>query len=421
MTTHDIAIVGAGAAGLAAAHRARELGLTFVLLEASHRIGGRAYTEEVAPGIPFDLGCHWLHSASLNPFVAVADRLGIAYERLIGWPRRMFREGRWFESDALGDWDAYYERADEAIEAAAAAGRDISIAEATERDSPWTAFYDYFTTLGTSKDSDEVCVFDVADYHDTGENWPVRDGYGTLVARWAADIPVTLNARAQTIAWGGPLVRIATPKGTVEARAAVIAVGTGVLGHGDIRFDPPLPAWKRDAIDALPLGNHNRICIVFDRDVFGPGVRGNTIKLGDDEPMSFQVMPFGFPLAIGVTGGRFADWLERAGAAASVDHALQRLKAAYGNDVAKHVVKSSVTAWGGDPWTHGAYSAHKPGAGRRRADLARPVDGRLFFAGEAASTRFFSTCHGAYLTGLAAAEDAAATLAGAGNAAAAAQ
>lgn len=410
MTNVDIAIIGAGAAGLSAAKRARELGLTCVLLEASHRIGGRAYTEEVMPGVPFDLGCHWMHSASLNPFVPIADRLGIAYERLVGWPRRMYVDGVWTESENLGAWDAYAEQAEHDIQAAVREGRDVSIAEATDRESPWATFFDYFTSLGASVDADQVAATDMADYNDTGENWPVKDGYGTLVARWAADVPVTLNAKVERIQWGGPGVRVVTAKGTIEAAAAVVAVGNGVLGHGDIRFDPPLPAWKRDAIDAVPLGDHNRICVVFDKDVFGKTVRGITVKLGDDEPMSFQVMPFGFPLAIGVTGGRFADWLERAGQAASTDHALERLKAAFGNDIARHVVKSSVTAWRGDPWTHGAYSAQQPGTGRRRADLARPIDGRLFFAGEATSTRFFSTCHGAYLTGIAAAEDAAAVL-----------
>ncbi len=63
VTDTEVAIVGAGAAGLAAARTLTDLGVPFVLLEAAHRIGGRAYTEEVAPGAPFDLGCHWMHSA----------------------------------------------------------------------------------------------------------------------------------------------------------------------------------------------------------------------------------------------------------------------------------------------------------------------------------------------------------------------
>ncbi|HEX9743517.1 MAG TPA: NAD(P)-binding protein, partial [Nitrospiraceae bacterium] len=72
----DVAVVGAGAAGLGAGRRLKELGASFALFEAAHRIGGRGYTEEIAPGVAFDLGCHWMHSASLNPFVAMAEAAG---------------------------------------------------------------------------------------------------------------------------------------------------------------------------------------------------------------------------------------------------------------------------------------------------------------------------------------------------------
>ena len=80
----DVVIVGAGAAGVSAAKAARSRGLSFVVLEASSRIGGRAFTREFGPGQPFDLGCHWMHSASLNPFVGIADRLGFRYPRESG-------------------------------------------------------------------------------------------------------------------------------------------------------------------------------------------------------------------------------------------------------------------------------------------------------------------------------------------------
>src|ERR1700742_2517844 len=102
MSDVDLIIIGAGAAGLAAARTARETGLTCHLLEASHRIGGRAYTEELAPGIPFDLGCHWMHSASLNPFVPIADRLSFHYRKNGAWRPNAFKDGRW-ATDAEND------------------------------------------------------------------------------------------------------------------------------------------------------------------------------------------------------------------------------------------------------------------------------------------------------------------------------
>ena len=71
-SNYQLLIIGAGAAGIGAAHAARNAGLDVLLVEASHRVGGRGLTEELAPGIPWDLGCHWLHSADINPLTKVA-------------------------------------------------------------------------------------------------------------------------------------------------------------------------------------------------------------------------------------------------------------------------------------------------------------------------------------------------------------
>src|SRR5260370_25124992 len=72
----DVAIIGAGAAGLGAAHALKKSGLSFIVLEARDRVGGRAHTIQAAPGITFDLGCGWLHSADQNSFVEIAQALG---------------------------------------------------------------------------------------------------------------------------------------------------------------------------------------------------------------------------------------------------------------------------------------------------------------------------------------------------------
>jgi monoamine oxidase len=79
MATYDLVIVGAGAAGLSAAKRARERGLDVVVFEAMDRIGGRAHTDTSVFGIPWDRGCHWLHSASVNPMRELADAYGFRY------------------------------------------------------------------------------------------------------------------------------------------------------------------------------------------------------------------------------------------------------------------------------------------------------------------------------------------------------
>ena len=399
----DVVIVGAGAAGLSAAKTAAQRGLSFVLLEASHRIGGRAYTEMLAPGIALDLGCHWMHSASLNPFVAIADRLGYVYRKDGQWRSNIYN-GVWLDEAERQAWMDGMEAGYAAIRRAAREGRDVAVAEVVDLDAPWAGFFAYWFSLGTSRDIDQVSILDIVNYNDTEENWPLRDGYGALVAEWAADVPVTLNASVERVTWNARGVRVETPRGTITGRTALITVSTNVLASGAIAFDPGLPAWKLEAAAALPLGVHNRIAILLADNPFPADGRPNaTIGLGgDDVPMSIQLRPFGLDYVVGVTGGRHGSWLERAGVQASVDHLTERLVAAFGSDVRKALSdRTIVTAWESDPWTLGSYSGATPGNGHSRAELARPVDDVLHFAGEAASTDFFSTCHGAYLTGAA--------------------
>ena len=111
-----------------------------------------------------------------------------------------------------------------------------------------------------------------------------------------------------------------------------------------------------------------------------------------------------------MTGGRFADWLERAGEEASADFAMEKLREAFGASITRHVVRHLVAAWRGDPWVKGAYSAARPGQIHQRGMLARPIDDCLYFAGEACSSNAYATAHGAYLSGIEAAEEAAASL-----------
>ena len=406
----DLVVVGAGAAGLAAAKTAAGLSLSVTLLEASHRIGGRAYTEELAPGVPFDLGPHYMHSASLNPFVAMADEFGIAYRR-DQRHIRIHKGGGWASDRETRAWRDFETRCGEAVGAAARAGRDVAIADVTKRKSPWTPLYDYWISVLASVDPDEVSTLGYASYNDTGEDWPVVDGYGALVARMGRDAPVTLNATVERLDWGGKDVRATTRRGVVRARAAIVTVSNGVLAAGNIRFDPALPDWKLAAIEALPLGDGNRIAFHVDGEAFEIEGDCNVSLLdGDSEPMNFMIRPYGHDIVIARIAGRFSAWLERSGPQAMMDQALERLAKLYGNDISKHIHRWSYSAWRGDPLIGGAYSCARPGMAHKRADMAAAIDDRLFFAGEATSREFFATVHGAYLSGVAAAEAAAKAL-----------
>ena len=413
----DVIIVGAGAAGLAAAESAGAHGLTFVVLEASRRIGGRARTEDFAPGQPFDLGCHWMHSASLNPFVGIADRLGFRYRRRHGWSDAIHHHGAFLDDDRTRDVNALVEADERAIVEAARHG-DPALADVMNTRSPWASYHAYWRSLESSCDPDQTGVADFVAYDETGEDWPVIDGYGALVAAWAADVPVTLGTAAQRVVMTRDGVAVETPHGTIAGRTALITVSTAMLASGRIGFEPELPSWKTTAAQQVPLGVHNKIAVLLD--AASPALPESqyltAMTRDHDVPVVLNVRPYGHDYVVGTTAGRFADSLERAGLDASVEFLVEHLKAVFGNGIARCLTgRSIVTAWRGDPWTLGAYSAPRPGQAHQREVLARPVDDRLFFAGEATTRNTFATCHGALLTGRRAVEEIVARLRGTGG------
>jgi len=347
-----------------------------------------------------------MHSASLNPFPAIADRLGFNYRRDGAWRMNGFMGSRRLTEAEHAEIHRGMAANYAAIGKAAARGEDVAVSEVMDLDHPWAALHAYWFSLATSHDPDEIATVDVDAYNDTDENWPVREGYGALVAKWGADVPVTLNAAATRIRWNSRGVVVETAKGNVAGKRLLLTVSTNLLASGRIAFDPPLPDWKLAAAADVPLGVHNRIGIMLKKNPFGPDAPTSaTIMLDGEMPIATQLRPFGYDYVVGVTGGRHGAWLERQGAAASVDYLTERLVAAFGSDIRAAISsRSIVTAWAGDPWTLGSYSSAKPGASHQRAALMRPVDEILYFAGEACSIDFAGTAHGAYLTAVAAVE-----------------
>jgi monoamine oxidase len=193
-------------------------------------------------------------------------------------------------------------------------------------------------------------------------------------------------------------------------------VPTSIIAGEIIRFHPPLPD-KLAAAAGLPLGVDNKLFISLEGPL--PGVEHDTYLVGSTtsrETMSYQVRPLDRPAIYCFFGGRFAAALEREGQAAMFSFAAEELARHLGNDVRKRMAPLASTAWLQDPWSRGSYSFALPGHADDRAVLAAPVDDRLFFAGEACSPNFFSTAHGAWVSGITAAEAVLASLrAAAGN------
>lgn len=396
----DVAIVGAGAAGIAAATRLKQAGVSALMIEARDRVGGRAHTIAAA-GDVIDLGCEWLHSADKNVLVKVAEEHGFTVDKgtpgwsgpaSVGLPSRDHAEYR----KALEDFF-------DAVEEAAASGKDRAASDLLPKNSRWEMLLRAVATYYSGTELEKISIIDFDNYEDTRINWTVREGYGAMITGAAKGLPVVFDCAVTKIDHSGKTVKVETKQGTIEARAAIVCAPTPLIAEGAIRFDPALPD-KQAAAAGLPLGVANKIFFEIDGDFSYP--RGHFYGATDRvETISFDLFPRGRKMLSGFVGGAFAVELEKGGPAAAEAEARRQISTMLGADANKHLRFLRTTAWRSDPFARGGYSSALPGHASDRATLAAPVDGRLFFAGEACSKIHFSTTHGAWETGVTAAED----------------
>ena len=401
---YDVAIVGAGASGLAAAQRLARSGLSCIVLEARGRIGGRGHTVTPEGALHLDLGCGWLHSADRNPFTAIAQGQGLTIDKTpAAWGQE--QPGFGMGAEARAAFRQAMEGMFEAIDEAAKAPLDRPASDLLDPGGLWTPLLNAFSAYYNGAEFDQVSVKDYAAYEDDGVNWRVLEGYGRAIAGLGADITLSLETPVALIDHQGPGVRLHTPKGIIEAKAAVVTVPTDHLAQQHLRFLPELPG-KAEAAALLPLGLADKLFLITDEPEALPKdahVFGHTDRT---ETGSYYLRPFGRPLIEVYVGGRHARELEAEGAAAFPAFAIEELTGLLGSDFARTLRPLAQSRWASDPWALGSYSHALPGGAGARALLAAPVDGRLFFAGEATSAGSFSTAHGAYLEGVRAAEEA---------------
>jgi monoamine oxidase len=389
----DVAIIGAGAAGLGAAHALKDSGLSVIVLEARDRVGGRAHTILAAPGITFDLGCGWLHSADKNSFVKIAQQLDFEIDKTRPpWREQSFDTGfpHAERQDFIAALDAFYERAEQA----AHHGGDDTAGHYLEPGNRWNPMIHAISTFVNGCELDQVSIQDMDAYEDTEINWRVRRGYGALMTAYGAPCPLALNTEVTLIDHSGKRVRIETSRGTLTADKVIVSVPTNLIADEAIRFHPALPA-KVEAARGLPLGVDDKVMLALDDPDALPkdgNLRGATMRTA---MASFHLRPFGQPCIEGFFGGSFARGLEDAGDGAFAAKSIDQIVALLGSDFRRKLKPLAESRWARDPFARGAYSHALPGHAGDRAVLAAPVDGRLFFAGEATSPNFFSTAHGA--------------------------
>lgn len=400
LRTSDVLVIGAGMAGLAAAQELQTQGLRVTVLEARDRVGGRTHTDHDALGVPFDVGAAWLHGAADNPLTAITEQLGFT-TRADDAPHLAYGAG-----DPKAAGHAYEAALEATRERWSALEADQPLSNAGVVPGPWgpaAAAAMAEGSLGTSQAAGSSR--DWQSIHPEIGDKLVAEGLGTVVASFAHGVPIKLSTAVRKIEWGDEGVVVTAGGQRYRAEKLVITVPTGVLASGQIEFDPPLPAWKQAAIEALPMGQFEKVALTFERGAL-PEVPAAThvapldadARVGD-LPMELVLRPFDSDAVVGFVGGDVARTLAEQGREAAIDRAVDRLARMYGDGVRTQVLRSFVTEWGQDPWARGAYSAAKPGLAHMRERLAKPVDDTLYFAGEAAHVEWAQCVPGAYLTG----------------------
>ncbi|MBI5824416.1 MAG: FAD-dependent oxidoreductase [Chloroflexi bacterium] len=417
----EVLVIGAGISGLAAARTLVDKGLSVIVLEARNRIGGRTWTDS-SLGLPLDLGASWIHGVSGNPITKLARQFGA---KTIATNEE---NGVVFNSDGSEMSDSDYAKIKDLFESIYE--EVAAMQEETETDMPLQQAFDeviaphslstdelhklqhfiqgeFALELGADPDHLSLWEWD-QDEEFGGEEVIFPGGYHQITDGLAQGLDIRLGVKVVSVIYGADGVEVETSSGAFGGEKAVVTLPLGVLKQASVKFEPPLPEWKQSAMDRLAMGVLDKVYLKFPEAFWDNSLEGFSYlgeKIGEwSDWMSF--VPYvNEPVLLAFHGGAKGYALEEFSDDEIIAGAMQALRVMYGEDIPEPE-GFLVTRWGKDPFAFGSYSHIPPFASGDDYDaLFEPVDDVLYFAGEATSREYPSTVHGAYLTGVAAAEE----------------
>ncbi len=384
-----VAVIGAGAAGLAAARRLRESGLDTLVLEARNRAGGRAYTLRTNDGaFPIELGAEFIHGKAETtmallrefgedtvPIDSASPDLWTATERVL---ERV-------------DLDAPDRSVDEFL-------NDIGV-EGVKQARMLIEGFDAAVTADAS-------IKGIArEWRSAANETDARpaNGYGILMQRLADMLTehIRFDTRVETVEWerGGVSIN-AMQNGEpvrVQARCAIVTLPIGVLRNGGVQFSPQLPREIRHAIHAVAMGPVVKVVLHFLSIFWDGGFYLTPSESGFRTVWSR--LPQRAPVLVAWAGGDAAQALIASGAD-PVEAALTACETLFPRARVRETLAASYYHdWQRDPYACGAYSYLRVNGGAAREQLAIPIEDTLFFAGEAASPDDSGTVAGALASG----------------------
>lgn len=430
--TPSVIVIGAGMSGLAAARALYDASFQVVVLESRDRIGGRVNTD-YSFGFPLDLGASWLHGVCKdNPLSAVIGRLGLPLYRTSEDNSVLYDHD--LESFALFDVDGKQVPQDLVSKVGKTFECILKETDKIRRESAVDMSVQHAISIvferrpelrleGLSHkvmqwylcrmegwfaaDADTISLnsWDKEVLLPGGHGLMVR-GYRPVINTLAKGLDIRLGHRVTKIVRHHNGVKVTVEDGrTFKADAAVITIPLGVLKTHKVEFEPRLPGWKEEAINELGVGIENKIILRFDN-IFWPNVE----FLGVVATTTYKCSYFlnlhkatGHPVLVYMPAGQLARKIEKMSDQDAANFAFEQLKRILPN--ASEPIQYLVSHWGTDENSLGSYSYDKVGKPHDLYERLRiPID-NLFFAGEATSVDYPGSVHGAYSSGLMAAED----------------
>ena len=403
-TNPDIIIIGAGSSGLSAAKKLQELGTSYVVLEASDRIGGRAYTESNILGQPVDHGCSWISGSNDNIFSNLGKINNFTLVDHSNPKIEMFeRDGTKSPKEAVKEYNKSEFKIKEILRDTGRRGIDIPASRVIPKVPYGECFQNWEGALNYAVDVDQISTAEYWNTKDTQPSFIVKEGLGNLVATLNNNFPIAFNTSVLQIDYSGPGVKVVTSKATILAKACICTVSIGVLKSEKIRFIPKLPNKTQKALDGIQMGLLVKIPLLFNGSRLG--FTENSFVQYDITPKNigsgcyFLAWPTGHDYIVGFIGGRFAWDSSKQGEDEIVEYALSKLESLVGCDIRKHFLKGFASDWANNPLSKGSYSAIKPGCYGARELLSEPVAEKLIFAGEATAGSLAGLVNGAYESG----------------------
>jgi monoamine oxidase len=407
-----VVVIGAGIAGLAAAQALRQKKIPTVVLEASSRVGGRVFTD-TSLGIPLDLGASWLHGTTDNPIAQLAIASNITsqatdYRRITRYGpdgQVVEMDDSWLNS-LLARAMSWGER--QSIDRSLRDGLNHALGNlrlSTEGRKNLEYLINVQIEHEYAADVEQLSLW----HWNSGRVLEGADvifplGFSQITQKLAEGLDIRLHQTVGQIRQTGSRVVVQTQDTSLEADYAVLTVPLGVLKRSSIRFSPPLPEGKQQAIQRLGMGLLNKLYLQFpevfweNTDLLGyvSETRGQWAEWLNLHKLIRQ------PVLLGFNAGSYARYLEARSDAQTVQDALSVLRRIYRQ--APRPTAFRLTRWGQNPHSWGSYSYLAIGSRPQdRPILAAPF-GQIHFAGEATSKNFAATVHGAYQSGVTAAQ-----------------